>query len=139
MAWVAVAGDSYVTKPKQRARAAGELVRHHLGLPPGKYSVVRGSQPLPPTNLALSPAAAVAEATDDEERKKTEAHSSAAGTIIPSAPDLAGTELRELCLQALVVDVAHSCHHLRLIVLSLAREGFCQIDRGCQRVGMLGS
>ena len=32
-----------------------------------------------------------------------------------------------------------SSHLLRLIVLSLAREGVSQIVRGCPRVGMLGS
>ena len=69
-------GGGLVRHEAEAARAAGELVRHHLGLPPGKYSVVRGSPPLPPTNLAPSPAAAKAEATADEERKKTEAHSS---------------------------------------------------------------
>ncbi len=39
-------GGGLVRHEAEAARAAGELVRHHLGLPPGKYSVVRGGQTL---------------------------------------------------------------------------------------------
>ena len=112
-------GGGLVRDEAEAARAAGELVRHHLGLPPGKYSLVRGGQPLPLANLALSPAAAGAEALMTRSARKqrrtpwSQVHGSRKREacarrhgipIIPSAPDLAGTELRELFLQGRVVD-----------------------------------
>ena len=62
-------GGGLVRHEAEAARAAGELVRHHLGLPPGKYSVVH-QQILRWAPQLQGPRQLMTE------RKKTEAHSS---------------------------------------------------------------
>jgi hypothetical protein len=125
-------GRGLVRHEAEAARAAGELVRHHLGLPPGKYSVVRGGQPRPPANLALSPpqlqgprqlrwSARKHRRTPLSQVQgscRSEACARRHGIpIIPSAPDLAGTELRELGLQALVVDAPGETADVQLVLV----------------------